>query len=401
MEVNFEKVSGFVLPSDYDYSFLVIGAGGTGGHLIPNLARMISLKNEEGYEHTLTLVDSDEVEHKNLARQQFTIRDIGKNKAEVLASRYGKAFNVNIGYYEEYVESPLGLLTILDTLAQKDSRRELIVQELIQSIDTLDINEMAKLITRDFIHRNNRFFVIIDCTDNNKTRLIIHETVKILQKGFTNEYSPIISLSSGNEEHSGQVIFSVHTHGLDEGGMTFRHIHSLRNTDTLMSNSFRVSFPDFFDVFPNAKMDKLPSEMSCAEAAVSAPQNISANINAANILFDYCNKLLSFQPIYEMAVFFNNKTMTRSTYQRTYSGLKQLLSLVPNNVALNDFSIDSIENPIKPPTWKEVVEKKKQEEKELQEKLKEEIAKNAKGLKEKEAELKTTENSEALQQALF
>lgn len=401
MEVNFEKVSGFLLPRDYNYSFLVIGAGGTGGHLVPNLARMISLKNEEGYHHTLTLVDSDEVEHKNLARQQFTLRDIGKNKAEVLATRYGKAFNVNIGYYEEYVESPLGLLMILDTLSQKDTRNNLITKDLIESVDSLDSNEMAKLIKKEFVYRSNRFFVIIDCTDNNKTRLIIHETVKILQKGFASEYSPIISLSSGNEEHSGQVIFSVHTFGLNKGGMTFRAINSLRQTNTLMSNDFHTSFPDFFDVFPNAKMDKLPSEMSCAEAAVSAPQNISANINAANILFDYCNKLLSFQPIYEMAVFFNNKTMTRSTYQRTYSGLKKLLSLVPNNVALNNFSIDTIENPIKPPTWKEIVEKKKQEEKELQEKLKEEIAKNAKGLKEKESESENLEDIEELQQILF
>lgn len=48
------------------YHFIIIGAGGTGGYLIPNLARMVSLKNkiaraENRPLHSVTIVDADEV----------------------------------------------------------------------------------------------------------------------------------------------------------------------------------------------------------------------------------------------------------------------------------------------------------------------------------------------------
>lgn len=44
-----------------DMHFIIIGAGGTGGYLIPNLGRMIGIKNKEGYNHSVTIIDKDEV----------------------------------------------------------------------------------------------------------------------------------------------------------------------------------------------------------------------------------------------------------------------------------------------------------------------------------------------------
>ena len=44
-----------------DIHFIVVGAGGTGGYLIPNLGRMVGIKNKEGSEHTVTIIDKDEV----------------------------------------------------------------------------------------------------------------------------------------------------------------------------------------------------------------------------------------------------------------------------------------------------------------------------------------------------
>ena len=44
-----------------DYHFIIIGAGGTGGYLIPNLARMVSIKNGEGADHQVTIVDAEKV----------------------------------------------------------------------------------------------------------------------------------------------------------------------------------------------------------------------------------------------------------------------------------------------------------------------------------------------------
>lgn len=58
---------------------IVIGAGGTGSWLTPKLVRM---------KESVTLMDGDRFEKKNLDRQLFNERDIGQNKAEALARLY-------------------------------------------------------------------------------------------------------------------------------------------------------------------------------------------------------------------------------------------------------------------------------------------------------------------------
>lgn len=60
----------------------IIGAGGVGSWLAP----AICLLKEP---NAVTLVDGDKLEAKNLNRQLFTKADIGKNKADALAAKYG------------------------------------------------------------------------------------------------------------------------------------------------------------------------------------------------------------------------------------------------------------------------------------------------------------------------
>lgn len=70
---------------------VIYGVGGTGSRIVPAVAQLMStlptLLNP-----ALVLVDFDEVEAKNLARQNFAASDVGKNKALALAARYGKAY---------------------------------------------------------------------------------------------------------------------------------------------------------------------------------------------------------------------------------------------------------------------------------------------------------------------
>lgn len=63
----------------------VIGAGGVGSWLAPALCMLTDPKD-------VVLVDGDKLEPKNLNRQLFTKADIGRNKAEALAFRYGCGF---------------------------------------------------------------------------------------------------------------------------------------------------------------------------------------------------------------------------------------------------------------------------------------------------------------------
>ncbi len=74
---------------------VVIGCGGTGSRLIPPLAQLMSTL-QTLISPEMVLVDFDIVEEKNLSRQNFAKADVGKNKAEVLAARYSKAFGLKI-----------------------------------------------------------------------------------------------------------------------------------------------------------------------------------------------------------------------------------------------------------------------------------------------------------------
>ena len=81
---------------------IVLGAGGTGSILIPALIRY--LKSRSGFTiESFTIIDGDTVETKNLERQNFISRDLGENKAEVLARRYSALFGMSISSIGEYL----------------------------------------------------------------------------------------------------------------------------------------------------------------------------------------------------------------------------------------------------------------------------------------------------------
>jgi hypothetical protein len=65
--------------------YYIIGCGGVGSWLVPQLTRLVGVKNIE-------LIDGDTLELKNLDRQLFSEEDIGKNKAQALAAKYGTGF---------------------------------------------------------------------------------------------------------------------------------------------------------------------------------------------------------------------------------------------------------------------------------------------------------------------
>jgi len=65
---------------------LIIGCGGIGSYLVRELHRLI--ENAQIVAN-ITLCDFDNVEPKNILYQNFTEKDMLKNKASVLAKRYG------------------------------------------------------------------------------------------------------------------------------------------------------------------------------------------------------------------------------------------------------------------------------------------------------------------------
>lgn len=273
--------------------FVIIGAGGTGGYLIPNLTRQIALQNEargkEGHApHSLTIIDGDIVEEKNLVRQNFVDRDLNKNKAEVMADRYGKAFQLSISYIPEYIVS---------------------TDMLVQLID------MERHVP-----------VFIDCVDNNKTRVFIEEAHRTFNQSYF--------ISSGNEEMTGQVVLSTNSGR--------KQLESVFESEEF-GYPVVVKTPSILNMFPSMLdgSDKLPTEMSCAENAESAPQNIHTNMTAANLIFGFANKILAkpedvTKGIDHFAVFYNLNNMTFRTFATTKEDFKSALKMVEGNPAYQE-----------------------------------------------------------------
>ena len=139
---------------------LVVGAGGTGGRVIPPLMQILRRGDSVG------IVDGDHVEDRNLVRQNFRQRDVGENKAEVMARRYRRdGINVDVYATMLHDELPLGEIMAGSSL-RPDSPR-----------------------------------IIIGAVDNWKARQTMHRIV-------TGATYPCMWIDGGNERRGGQAIMS-------------------------------------------------------------------------------------------------------------------------------------------------------------------------------------------------
>ncbi|MCL2047389.1 MAG: ThiF family adenylyltransferase [Defluviitaleaceae bacterium] len=228
---------------------IMLGAGGTGGHIAPHLYRLL---------HTLercaevVICDGDIVEKKNLVRQNFIADDLGKNKAQVLAERYASAFGLEISYIPEFIEAEERLSTLVKP-------------------DTFPAGEFA-------YQRQEGLSVLIGCVDNNRSRQLCHQVFQTAKN--------LIYIDSGNGEHTGQVVCGIRRNG-------------------------RTYYKPIGDIYPDVLLetDKFPTQLSCAEAAVSAPQSIAANIMASTVVISYLYNILVLGSIETRSVTFSTKTV--------------------------------------------------------------------------------------------
>ncbi len=115
---------------------LVIGCGGTGGWVIPHLARLIRSLGVG----SLTIADGDTVEVKNLTRQNFVASDVGENKSLALAKRYSAAFGFPIRAIPGFLDDVRGLMRqapqIVIGAVDKHAARRMIAEFMVQSYET-------------------------------------------------------------------------------------------------------------------------------------------------------------------------------------------------------------------------------------------------------------------------
>ena len=126
-------------PTDEPVKIVMLGAGGTGGHIAPHLYRLLYALNRPA---RFILCDGDIVEQKNLIRQNFSPADLGENKARVLAERYASVFGMEAEYVPNFVENLETLKAlIMPKEWQLDPRIYRFVKEMVILIGAVDNNK--------------------------------------------------------------------------------------------------------------------------------------------------------------------------------------------------------------------------------------------------------------------
>lgn len=201
---------------------IVIGCGGIGKALLPNLCRFLNF--DQDHQWRVVLVDGDEYTASNAARQAFST--LG-NKAEVSRDELAPQFpNLVIEAVAAYVAGPS------DQVSQQHEGLTVQVAELIKDGD-----------------------VVFLCVDNHKTRLTVSQRCQTLNN--------VKLFSGGNGLTDGNVQVYVRRNGRD------------------LFQPLEVVHPEIQD----AATAKAPHEMSCEElASAGTPQILIANVFAATIM---------------------------------------------------------------------------------------------------------------------
>jgi len=237
---------------------VMLGAGGTGGHIAPHLYRLLYALDRPV---RFIVCDGDVVEQKNLVRQNFTPADLGENKARVLAERYSAVFGMETEYLPSFVET-------------EEQLRQLLTPQIWRTgyYDGTQICEQV---------------ILLGAVDNNKSRQLCHRVFCHAKE--------LIYIDAGNGEYTGQVVC-----GIRRSGKTY--------------------YKPIGDVYPDVleNTDKFPTELSCAEASVSAPQSMAANITAATAVVDMVYNILALGDSSVRQATFSTRTVNvRPTAQKT------------------------------------------------------------------------------------
>lgn len=157
-----------IFSKKYPVKILVLGVGGTGGHVVPNLYRLAYSLGDRRFINII-LADGDTVEKKNLLRQNFIEADLDQKKAAVLAQRYSSAFGVPVNYIPDFIESE---------------------EKLIELLKPISENEIP---------------ILLGCLDNNRSRQMCHRVFQTLDN--------LVYIDSGNGEFTGQIVCGVKKNG--------------------------------------------------------------------------------------------------------------------------------------------------------------------------------------------
>jgi PRTRC genetic system ThiF family protein len=232
-----------LLPVVKSITIHLIGCGGSGSWAAPHLARITKLLQEVHHLGVrLVFWDHDTVEEKNIFRQNFCEAEIGTNKAETLARRYGLAWGI-----------------------------EIIAVPVPFSAEVMYRNNLGDR------YGDNNMPVFITCVDKNAPR---QDVAKVCSQHFG------WWLDCGNFKTAGQVSVGR--------GLAAREPSPLRFPSmTTWTPLPSVQFPGILEDEPETWKEEVDySGMSCAEIALVDEQGLSINPAIATTAASMLMKLL-------------------------------------------------------------------------------------------------------------
>jgi PRTRC genetic system ThiF family protein len=229
--------------------FILVGAGGNGARVTPPLMQILHPGDH------LSILDHDVVEDRNLGRQNFAPRDVGRFKALVLAQRYAR----NLG------GDPLGISA-----------------HTVQLTEETAAATMANLTTE----RPVQGHVFIGCVDNAAARRAI---LAAMQAFRTSAWVDV-----GNSFKDGQVVLSLRGWPVIskfDGIANPAHSVNLRGMELAMPQLL-VSRPEEAE------------EASCRDRVDL--QSVMINVQAASAALNVVSWLKLRSPIMNAGAFFNS-----------------------------------------------------------------------------------------------
>lgn len=256
------------------YHIVIIGAGGTGGLVIQQLAQMFSMFGIWG---KIVIAEPDLYEEKNLRNQLCLPKDINKNKADVLAQRYRAAYQMDIATYTSgYVEDVKTLEKLYETTYERCNGY------------------------------NTKYVpVLISCVDNNYSRKVFHQ--------YFEQADDLLYLDVGNEtidlpedyqtrpkeQWSEEELDRYHN-----SGFTGQLVCGLKLGGQVITEPIASIFPDILE--DNDEIAP-PSKLSCQELAASLPQRLIVNRYSALSVITILNEIFETGSLSTHKVFYHAK----------------------------------------------------------------------------------------------
>ena len=261
---------------------VVVGCGGTGSWLLPKLVKTINdgiRKSIIRKDVKLILIDGDIVEEKNLVRQNFIEQDIGQNKAEVMASRYGP-----------HLINENGAIFIDKYIADSERYEKLTAEDKDFYFDFEEMYTFLERYSIPYAQRGMKYSrVVFNLVDNNIARQTLH---KIVSGMIDNDYKTYV-IDVGNDMYNGQAFTSMYSNSNPYGESMFKVnnefsliINGIPDINSLVSFYFSLYESFFARKEEEYYADDNVSLYSCAEADVdimNQDQLLVANDIAASL----------------------------------------------------------------------------------------------------------------------